>query len=410
MRNKILLIFCLLSLPIWVQGGGYQVNLVGVRYIGMGHIGTALSLDAGTIFFNPGNQSFLKDKFSITGSVSALFSYTAFQRTGSPTIERTNNPIAPPFSLFASYKITDKLSAGLGVYTPYGSAVKWNNDWSGQNIVQNIKLQTVLVQPTVSYKITDMISIGAGLVFAYGKVNLNKRVNGLSDSSGNATTVNLKGHSNNWGFNAGIGFKPTEKLSFGFSYRSKINMNVKNGTADFSNVPGSLSSSIPSNNTFNATLPLAANWNFGVSYQFSDKLLIGADFNLVQWKAYDSLIFTFGQNPSTLNQRFGKKYNNGWIVRLGAQYKISDMIIVRAGGYYDNSPVSSNYISPETPDANRIGVSAGLSVFPVERLSIDASFLFVDEFKRSGSYAQEGFSGTYKSLAYIPGIGVTYNF
>jgi long-chain fatty acid transport protein len=409
-KNLIIALALLIIIPLSSKAGGYQVNLMGIRYIGMGHIGTSLYMDAGSIFFNPGNLIFVRSKVSITGGVSGIWAYSAF-RNASPSLSeaRTDNPVSPPFTLFAAYKLNEKLSAGIGVYTPFGSAVKWGDTWIGRYLVQDIALTTALVQPTLSYKINDKIGIGAGLVFAYGKVDLNRALP-VSDSTGQEGHVNLKGHATNWGFNAGIAFHPTDKLSIGLSYRSKVNMNVKNGSADFT-VPSSLSANFPASNTFNASVPLPANVNFGISYQATEKLLVGLDVNFVQWKAYDSLIFDFKTNTSSLpDSRNPKKYKNTFIFRAGGQYEICKKLIARAGAYFDNTPTRSQYFSPETPDANRIGLSAGLSWLPADRLSIDLSFLFVNELKRTATYAPANFGGTYKSLAYIPGIGLTYNF
>jgi long-chain fatty acid transport protein len=36
--------------------------------------------------------------------------------------------------------------------------------------------------------------------------------------------------------------------------------------------------------------------------------------------------------------------------------------------------------------------------------------LFVNELKRTAIYQPANFGGTYKSYAYVPGIGLTYNF
>jgi long-chain fatty acid transport protein len=407
MRNILRFLILLLAVPFGAYAGGYQVNLVGIRYIGMGHIGTAISQDAGAIFFNPGNLGFLKNKYSFSGGASAIIAYSAFQKSQSDYTAATESPISPPFSIFGSVKITDKFSAGLGIYTPFGSSVKWNKDWAGKYLIRDIKLQTILTQPTVSYKINDMFSVGAGLVIAYGKVELNKAipVNSADMDAGNAQ---LTGKTTNLGFNAGIGIKPTDKLSFGISYRSKIMMNVKDGDAKFT-VPSALETNFPST-TFDASIPLPSNLNLGVAYEF-EKLTLGLDVNFVQWSAYDSLIFDFKENTTSLSDsRDPKKYKNTSIVRIGGQYKINDKLTVRLGTYYDASPVHNDYMSPETPDNNGIGVSGGLSFFPIEKLSIDASFLYINKVKRTGNYDPDAFGGTYKSLAYIPGIGVNYSF
>jgi len=103
-------------------------------------------------------------------------------------------------------------------------------------------------------------------------------------------------------------------------------------------------------------------------------------------------------------------YENRLIPRIGAQYKISKLITVRVGGYYDPSPVASDYLNPQTPSMNQIGLTCGLSLYPVKGFSIDAAFLYIMGAERSGTYSPENFAGTYSNAVYCPGIGLTYNF
>ena len=44
--------------------GGYQVGLHGVKQIGMGLVGTSLTLDASSLFYNPGGLSFITPDYS----------------------------------------------------------------------------------------------------------------------------------------------------------------------------------------------------------------------------------------------------------------------------------------------------------------------------------------------------------
>jgi long-chain fatty acid transport protein len=62
-----------------------------------------------------------------------------------------------------------------------------------------------------------------------------------------------------------------------------------------------------------------------------------------------------------------------------------------------------------------MGFTAGLSLDVTSRLAIDASFAYIrfDEVDASYDYYTENgvtvpFEGTYKSVAFIPGLGVTY--
>ena len=90
---------------------------------------------------------------------------------------------------------------------------------------------------------------------------------------------------------------------------------------------------------------------------------------------------------------------------------MSDKLQLRAGAYYDQSPVQSGYLTPETPDANTIGVSGGLSYQITNSVGVDLSFLYANRKKRTdAANLSGGVPGTFKSVAYIPGIAVNYNF
>jgi long-chain fatty acid transport protein len=407
--RKFLLGSLLIVHSILASAGGYQVNLVGIRYVGMGHIGTALKLDATSIFYNPGSLSLIEPKYSFTGGVSGIFSYSAFQYQNSSYVARAKNHVTTPFSIFGSAKITENLSAGIGVYTPFGSRLEWDKEWRGRYLIQEIELRAIFVQPTVSYKIGDKLGIGAGLVYGHGSVNLSRALP-ISDANGNEGSVTLDGNTHAWGFNAGINLQATEKLNIGVSYRSKLTMKVKEGDATFS-APASLATSFPANNKFTASLPLPSNLNAGLAYQCSDKFMLGLDFNYVFWSTYENLDFDFKENTASLpDSKNPRNFNNGYIVRLGANYKVSSAFDIRLGAYFDKAPSKDDYITPETPDINKIGLAAGLSVMPIEGLSIDASFLFIKGLARDAQYIPAGFGGTYKTNALVPGLGLTYNF
>lgn len=401
--------------------GGFMVNLMGAKQNGMGHVGTALKLDASAVYFNPGMMSFLDNKYNFSAGVSGISSTAAYKSADGGITSETNSPLGTPFNAYVSIKFTDKLSGGLAVYTPFGSAVSWKDDWTGRFLSQNISLRAIYYQPTVSYKIIPQLGIGAGLVFATGAVEVNRAI-----PAGANGATSLKGNTSAFGFQVGVYAEPTEKLSIGVTYRSQVTMDIKGGDATF-NVPSSLSANFPSPNKFSAKLPLPATLNLGVGYKITNKFQLSAEFNYIFYSAYDSLIFDFEKNTSSLaDSRNPRLYKDVYIARLGGQYKISDNFTVRAGGYFDKSPVNNDYYSPETPDADRIGLSGGFSYAILfgksagtaettgnstgKRLSIDVAFLYIHGLERSTSYKPANFSGTYRVNAYIPSVGLSYSF
>ncbi len=389
---------------------GYQVNLQGNRQTGMGHAGTGLNLGASSIHFNPGALALMKTKseFSLGGSL--IFGKNTFQKQGSDYVAQTDNPIGTPFYFYGATKLNDKLAIGLGVTTPYGNSLKWDDKWDGRFLIQGISLKAIYVQPTISYAINEMISIGAGPVLAYGDVKLSKGLP-LSDAVGEGS-AELNGNTMAYGFNAGIYLQPTPELSFGMSYRSKINMKLDEGTASF-DVPDVLigSTSFPAETKFNAELPLPANLVFGAGYKVSDKLTLALDLQYVFWSTYDSLNFDFEFNsPSLADSKNARNYENTLVYRLGAEYKVTDKFMGRAGFAYDSTPITKGYLTPETPGANKFNYTLGLSYKFTEGLSVDVSFLFIKAQERKDGYADANFYGTYNTTAVIPGFGINYSF
>ncbi len=408
-KNKIMTKSFIFSMLFAVTGftvfaGGYQVRLQGNKNTGMGLTGTALNLGSSSIFYNPGALALMKDKMDFSVGASGILSRITFEKSGSNYQAETENPMSTPFYLYGAGRIADRWTVGLGVYTPYGSTSKWNDDWAGKLLIQNISLKAIFVQPTVSFKVNDQIGIGAGFVYAFGDVKLAKGLN-----YGPGTGAVLEGKTSSMGYNLGAYYTPCEGVAIGLNYRSKVMAKVEGGDATFT-VPGSIHGLVPATNKFSATLPMPANLDFGVSYQTTEKLLLTLEVGYVMWGVYDTLSFEFEQSGSVLNSKNPRNFKNVLVPRIGMEYKFNDMLTFRAGGYYDPSPTDEMYFTPETVSLNNICFTLGLSIEPTEKLSIDLSYLQVNGMKAEKSYAPANFAGTYKSAAYIPGIGVSYHF
>ncbi len=409
MKSKILALLGGTLLSGMAMAGGYQVNLAGQRQIGMGHTGTGLALDNASIFFNPGAMSHIREN-GVTIGGSAIFSKIAYRAIEPSNAEaRTDNPAGTPFQVYGTFGITEKLKAGLGVYTPFGSTVKWGNTWTGRFGLEQLKLSAIYIQPTLSYKISDKLGIGAGFTYVLGSVNLQRSIP-VQDQQGNYGHAELDGDATGVGYNLGIYFAPTEKISLGLSYRSRVDVDVEEGDATF-RVPASLDARFP-DTKFAASLPLPASLTLGIGIKPTDKLTLAVDVSHVGWSAYKSLRFDYEQpvNGADFTEN-ARNYEDSYIYRIGAEYNVTDALALRAGAYYDSSPVEEGYLTPETPDADARGISGGIGYNLSEKLSIDASFLYINRKERTDlSDKSGGIGGTYKAVAYIPGIGLNYKF
>ncbi|WP_129716064.1 OmpP1/FadL family transporter [Pedobacter sp. SYP-B3415] len=401
-----ILLSMLVAAPVLGFAQSFQVNLQGQKQIGMAGAGTGLALDEASVFFNPGAVSFLK-KNGVQAGISPLFLKTAFRAAGSDVTEYNKSKLATPLEAYATFGSPEgKLRFGIGIYTPFGGAMHWDENWTGKFTVTSLDLQAIFVQPTVSYKLTDWLGIGAGFVYANGKVDL-RRALPITRADGSSATAQLEGHSHNFGWNAGIFADAGSGLTFGITHRSKVDATVKDGDARFE-VPDALRSTFPT--TFNATLNLPATTSLGIGYKVSEQTTLALDVNWVQWHRYKTLAFDYDNNARIPDTESPRNYKDAGALRLGGQHEIDNKFVVRAGVGYAITPVREGYVTPEVPDADRWLLSAGLGYKPDERFQIDLSFLYENVKSRTETNLETNLSGTFKTAAYIPGISLSYKW
>ncbi|WP_400192556.1 OmpP1/FadL family transporter [Hymenobacter sp. B81] len=409
------------------QAGGFQVTLAGQKNNGMGGVGAGLALDQAAMFYNPGALAMVRER-GVQVGVNATMARSVFRGQYAGTqydnsARTLDNTVTTPFNLYAGFGPTEgKWKAGIAVYTPFGSKLDYADGWEGRFALTEIDLKSIFVQPTASYAVNDKLSVGAGLVvFAYGAVNLQRDLP-VQNPNGGGTYghIELDGKADTkLGFNAGVFYKATEKLSVGVSYRSKIDAVVKGGDVTFTNLPSS--PVVRSNfgaSKFDVMLPLPATTTLGLGFTPLEKLTLGLDVNYVQWSAYEKLEFTFDQPVNGSNTSSSvRDYQDAFTFRLGGQYQLTDALTVRAGGSYDMSPVKDGYVTPETPDADRISGTVGLSYKFGEKFGVDLSTQFVRIQERTQTQQElinnnvtDRVAGTYKTNIVIPGIGLNYNF
>jgi long-chain fatty acid transport protein len=404
------------------SASGFQVNLGGQKNVGMGGVGVALSLDQAAMFYNPGALAMVRKNGIQIGANAAIPRISFRSASGSGDQRVLDNKVVTPANFYASFGPKEgKWKIGIGAYTPFGSELHYADNWEGRYSLTDINLRSVFAQLTGSYAITDKLGIGAGLVMlAYGDVDLQRDVP-LQGTEAEPFHVTLNGKAKqSFGYNVGIYYKPTDKLSFGASYRSQVDAKIEDGDVRLRNVVASVGGNFTATK-FSATLPLPA------------------DANYVFWSAYKSLDFGFsgnngyGDRPATSttpavagtpgllggNRTSSSKreYKDALALRLGGQYMVTSGLAVRLGGFYDFHAVKDGFVTPETPDADRIGLSAGVGYTFDDKFGIDLSFLAENFRERTQTQAQlvangtgDRIAGTYKTAIFIPGVGLSYKF
>ena len=410
---KRILITTALLAGVFSYAGGFRVSLQGVKQLAMAHT-SAHTEDASVAFFNPAGISFIPNKLSVAVGGFGAITEVEYQSLETLQSYKTENPLGTPLYAAIAYKVTNNVSVGLSVTTPFGTTVKWADDWTGREIVQKMELKSFYFQPMVSYKFNDWASIGVSYIYAKGMVDWDKAVTNLGG------TLNINDEkATGSGFGVGFYLKPSSNLDLSIAYRSPVIMKADNGVATFTGVPEAVLTSPQLNvgadgqDAFTAELPLVDEYIIGLTYRITPKWLVSADFNYHGWERYSKLTLDF-ENAQVGNQAdktvlvSPKNFKNVKTFRIGTQYMLTDKLAGRLGYYFDESPYEDKYFIPETPSFDASVVTAGLG-YKFGKLGVDlaAALSFPEARKVNNDFLS--FRGQAKAKAMYLGLGFTYN-
>ena len=410
---KRILITTALLAGVFSYAGGFRVSLQGVKQLAMAHT-SAHTEDASVAFFNPAGISFIPNKLSVAVGGFGAITEVEYQSLETLQSYKTENPLGTPLYAAIAYKVTNNVSVGLSVTTPFGSTIKWADDWTGREVVQKMELKSFYFQPMVSYKFNDWASIGVSYIYAKGIVDWDKAVTNLGG------TLNINDEkATGSGFGVGFYLKPSSNLDLSIAYRSPVIMKADNGVATFTGVPEAVLTSPQLNvgadgqDAFTAELPLVDEYIIGLTYRITPKWLVSADFNYHGWERYSKLTLDF-ENAQVGNQAdktvlvSPKNFKNAKTFRIGTQYMLTDKLAGRLGYYFDESPYEDKYFIPETPSFDASVVTAGLG-YKFGKLGVDlaAALSFPEARKVNNDFLS--FRGQAKAKAMYLGLGFTYN-
>lgn len=281
----------------------------------------------------------------------------------------------------------------------------WPDSWKGQFIAQEFTINTYFAHLSTSIKVSDKLGIGFG--GSYGALTLLSR-RALEDTDGQDLRVGsatLSGIDLTWGLFAGFHYRFSETRSFSALLSSPMRVNILNGTAAFS-VPASLENLFPSQ-SFSTTFWLPPRLDIGFSLQPKPRLTVNIAANIVGWQLMDSLTYELEEPVESLNQYPNTGFANTLSLRMGSEIFLNEQASLRGGIYLENSPVTSENLSPEFPDGTRIGLTSGLG-YQIGNMEIDAAYQFAFTGERTGIHTEAGFGGTYKSNVQSLSMGISY--
>ncbi len=403
---KRLLLGLLLATPVFAMAQGTQVNTQNQKIVGMAGAGSALFIDEASMVYSPGALAKMEHNAVQVGATGIMFR-SAFQEAGSSNGYNTRFQISPPFAAYATFGPKGAFwKAGLAVYTPFGGAVDWGNDWPGRYELNDLSLRAIYIQPTVSFKLTEQFSIGGGFIYNVGSVDLSRSIPAFHPD-GRPSTAQLSGTGTGTGYNLGVHYHLEDQFALSISYRSKVITRLDNGSAQF-DVPQTLAPNFP-NTAFAAELPLPSSLNLGITFPVGERVNMAIDGSILNYSIYQQLAFEYETEliPNTVSE---KNYENAYSGRVGINYQASNRLALRTGVGYIRTPVRAGYVYPETPDNDRFVAALGLTYDITPKWELNASYAFQHTLPRTTTNVSTGLRGRYETYIHAPGVSLSYKW
>jgi long-chain fatty acid transport protein len=399
--------------PANVFGGGFQINEQSARGTAMGGA-MAASLDELTAMqMNPAVLAFLQGTNLSFGATVIVPDYRFTGVTPAETTTKMHPQALFPPNIYLSFSPGGKIALGISALIPYALKTEWDPEWVGRRISIKSEVQSIFFTPTLAFSPSNSWSFGVSLNLVSSKLLLSQRV-GFEQYAAPEGTATYEGDTRfDYGFQVGMLYRPDDVFSLGLAFKSRVNVDVPNGSATFLDVPATAASSFP-NTAASTVLTTPDDIYFGVGIRPLEILAIQATLQYVFWSTFASLPISF-TNPVVKSVVLPENWKNSYIARLGVEVLLAG-ITLRGGMVYDESPIPDAYLRPTVPDANKIGYSAGIGYSVGENLRLDIALM---QYRLSGRSVTDSaveympgqfFDGSYSGTSTVFALNVSYNW
>jgi len=360
------------------------------------------------VFYNPAAINQLSGTQTSCGGV-ALIPRTKFKSatTGKTTHMKDHTYLLP--TLYLTHKINERLSLGIGSFSHFGLSTDWPDDWEGNFISTFAELRTFFINPVVSYQVNDALSLAVGFSPVYSDLRFKKalKIRQLPLNFGNA---DLDADGIGYGFNLALFYRMSDRIKFGLSYRSAIDIDYE-GDADFN--ANQLIKFLLPEGRFDMDIELPPIVAAGIATTITEKLTIEFDLIWVGFSTYDELHADFKQRVSPLlRNQFApipRDYKDVLDYAISAYYQMNESLALRCGFLFGRSTVPEENADPILPDSDKYIIGAGFS-FKKAQLDLHVSYYAVFSSNLTVRRNYNDFNGTYESYASLISISCDYRF
>lgn len=457
------ILFVLAQAGSCLAGGGFALPGVGSKALNMGGAFRGLADDWSAAFWNPAGLVYLPSSEFTMNLYTLNFrpEYTPDVNLGESGYsysfgypDETYYPedrafFLPSFSGFYKFTQLEGFTGGVAFYVPYKLESQWDLYEPPSGFDNNVpypkfdhKTDILIwdMHPTVAKSFMEgKLSLGLGLSIQRADFELRRTVlvPTIFPRPYDFFPVDAYMKTDGWGmgFNAGILYKVSPKLQFGFSYQSPVDMDLT-GSLDlemyFPVIPVSESELLGGtyhygDGDFETALSLPGEVGVGVMYKPMEKLTLTCDISSANWSRLDYLdtkdmILTPGEGDTTYLSVEETYLPFNWdnIIKfsLGGEYILREGLFVRGGYFFEQSPIPNSTFTLLIPDVgDKHSFNLGLS-YQINSFEFGYDYQLVTHKKREVTAFEDvnedgrfdNMPGDYKMLFHCSGLSFTYRF
>ena len=389
----------------------------GASALGEGLASTAHGSNPQVVFYNPALLNQL-DGTRIENGGTLVVPFHDYDSDATGRHDKTDNVAFFPTTLYAAHKYNERVSFGLGIFSPFGLGTRWDGDWEGRYIVTDVEMLTLNFNPVVSYQLTPGVSLAAGLDILYVDTTLKNKLNfsqlGLADG-----TQELSGDGTGYGVNFGLHSALSDELSFGLSYRSGIKVDL-DGEIRFKLPAPGLTSVLP-NSPAKTAIDFPAQMHAAFAYSGFDKTVIEIGARWEGWSSYDELrVHTARAIAGATSSLRINDWRDTWTLTLGGRYELNPTTRLLAGFVRGQNPIPDKSFEPSVTDSPHYAITFG-SEHSLGQHTLAFAYAYQKWFDRNkhnevgtafsgGTVADARANGKYRAHSHFLALSFTYVF
>ncbi len=399
------------------QAGGFFIGEQGARAQGMGGAFTGVADDPSAAWFNPAGIAF-QEGISGTLNLDVIVpnnEYTDTVGIGGPagrTYKAKKDTFFTPHGYLVYNTPDSALAFSLAINTPFGLSTDWRGSGApfsttavaavipalGPATVTFSRIEMVNVNPSMAVKVNENFSIAVGLTY-YNVFNADL----------DSPFLRFGGNGDGWGGNVAVMYR-NGPLGIGASYRSQVKTDLSGtGLYPLGSAAAALPPGFSTSGSTSITFPDM--FNFGVSYQVDQNLLLSADIDWVNWTTYDRLVIVQPALGAAGTLTSVSNWNATVAFRAGVEWKINDDMRLRLGYVFDPTPIEDRYLTPRIPGNDRQLFNIGYGYDFNDKTTLDLAYSYVLLSDRTQTASAAVFyNGTYKADAHVLAASLTHHF